>query len=235
MTTCSVAASSASSSSWRSSLRASRSPVSGSTAEHVVAVDDRRAREDAVVEADQADHAVRDRPHRDHGADGEGAGAEVGAGGSSGQPRLEHRPHVGQPELEPALVGGRGGAGQLALELRDLPRIVGGHVGEGAHACRAVRRSSPRRWSRRAGRTGRRSAGRGARRAGRRDRSRCCRRRRAGGHGRGGGGRHRSWQRREGSGRGRPARCCARTSPSRTPTWPRGRCPSGHPPRRPTG
>ena len=39
-----------------------------------------RAREDTVVEPDQADHAVRHRAHRHHRADGQGAGAEVGAG-----------------------------------------------------------------------------------------------------------------------------------------------------------
>ena len=35
---------------------------------------------DAVVEAEQADHPVRDRAHRHHRRDGEGAGAEVGPG-----------------------------------------------------------------------------------------------------------------------------------------------------------
>ena len=76
-----MAAITASSRSWRSSLRASRSPVSGSAGEHVVAVDEPGPREDAVVESEQADHPVGHRAHRHHRADGEGAGAEVGAGG----------------------------------------------------------------------------------------------------------------------------------------------------------
>jgi hypothetical protein len=45
----------------------------------VVAVDAAAAREDAVVEAEQRDDAVRHRAHRHHGADGQLAGAEVGA------------------------------------------------------------------------------------------------------------------------------------------------------------
>src|SRR5262245_31641772 len=48
--------------------------------EDVVTVGPGGAREDAVVEAEQADHAVRDRAHRDHRAHSEGAGAEVGPG-----------------------------------------------------------------------------------------------------------------------------------------------------------
>ena len=48
--------------------------------QHVVAVDDAQPREHAVVEADQADHPVRHRPHRHHRAHRQRAGAEVGPG-----------------------------------------------------------------------------------------------------------------------------------------------------------
>ena len=88
MTTCSVAASSASRNSWRSSLRGVTLAGQRPAAEDVVAVDGVAAREDAVVEADQADHAVRHRAHRHHRADRERAGAEVGPRRSAGQPRL---------------------------------------------------------------------------------------------------------------------------------------------------
>ena len=71
----------ASSSSCRSSLRRSRSPVSGSRASTSSPSTTAAAREDAVVEAEQADHPVRHRAHRHHRADGERAGAEVRAGG----------------------------------------------------------------------------------------------------------------------------------------------------------
>ena len=47
--------------------------------QHVVTVDDAESREDAVVEADEADHPVRHRTHRHHRAHRQGAGAEVGA------------------------------------------------------------------------------------------------------------------------------------------------------------
>ena len=48
--------------------------------QHVVAVDDAEPREHAVVEADQAHHPVRHRPHRHHRAHRQRAGAEVRAG-----------------------------------------------------------------------------------------------------------------------------------------------------------
>ena len=74
---------------------ASRSPVSGRRSQHVVAVDGAAAREHPVVESDQAHDAVRDRAHRHHRADGERAGAEVGARRSAGQPGLQQRADVG--------------------------------------------------------------------------------------------------------------------------------------------
>jgi hypothetical protein len=67
--------------------------------EHVVTVDDAGAREDAVIEAEQADHAVRHGAHRHHRADREGAGAEVGASGPAREAAAEEGAYVGQPEL----------------------------------------------------------------------------------------------------------------------------------------
>ena len=68
--------------------------------EHVVAVDRAGAREDAVVETEQADHAVRDRAHRHQGGHGQRAGAEVGAGRATGEALPHQRAYVGQPQLE---------------------------------------------------------------------------------------------------------------------------------------
>ena len=65
--------------------------------QYVVAVDDAEAREDAVVETDQADHPVRHGSHRHHRAHGQGSGAEVGPGRTSGQVLVEQCPDVGQP------------------------------------------------------------------------------------------------------------------------------------------
>ena len=238
MTTCSVAASSASRNSWRSSLRGSRSPVQGPAAEDVVAVDGVAAREDPVVEADQADHAVRHRAHRDHRADRQRAGAEVGPRRPPGQPRPEQRADVGEPQLGTTGRRRGGGPGQLALELRQLPRVVATDLREVADP--AAQRVHP------LGDRGRRlqpgqavcRAGRAARPAVRRGRSRCCRRRRAGARARGGDGRRRSSRRRAAPGRGRSARCCWGSAPSRTAagTWRRAPSARGcRPPSDPAG
>ena len=106
----------------------------GAAGQHVVTVDPARAREDTVVEPDEADHAVRHRAHRHHRADGQGAGAEVGAGGSSAQALWQQRADVGLPEHR-VLVGGAGGyPGQLAVELGDLPVVVERGRGQPVHA-----------------------------------------------------------------------------------------------------
>ena len=88
--------------------------------QHVVAVDDAEAREDAVVETDQADHPVRHGPHRHHRAHGQGSGAEVGPGRASGQVLVEQRPDVGQPQRR---VGARTGLLQHFCELTLAPAV----------------------------------------------------------------------------------------------------------------
>lgn len=96
------------------------------TRQDVVAVGDVGARKDAVVEADQAHHAMRHRAHGDHGAHRQRAGAEVGAGGTAGQLPLQQGPHVGQPQCR---AGPRARVRQhfrqFAVELRLLPLLVG--------------------------------------------------------------------------------------------------------------
>jgi hypothetical protein len=103
--------------------------------EDVVAVEEAGPREDPVVEAEQADDAVRHRAHRHHRADGERAGAEVGPRRPAGQATTQQGPDVGEPQLELAVPGfgphtHLGSARQLALELRELPGVVGWYVGE---------------------------------------------------------------------------------------------------------
>ena len=91
--------------------------------QHVVAVGDRAAREDAVVEAHQADHPVRHRPHRHQRGDGEVAGAEVGPGGARLGALLQQGAHVGQPQLGGPPVAASRSAVDLTLELRHLPLL----------------------------------------------------------------------------------------------------------------
>ena len=59
----------------------------GIAGQDVVTVHGRVAREHAVVQAQQAHHPMRDRPHRHHGAHRERPGAEVGPRRTAGQPR----------------------------------------------------------------------------------------------------------------------------------------------------
>ncbi len=112
----------------------------GPAGEHVVTVDRPGAREDAVVEAEQAHHAVRHRPHRHQRRDGQRAGAEVGPGGPAGEALAHQRADVGQPQLEArrrrvAVDHGR----QLALHLAGLPLVAPRDGGE----LRRRRRRSP--------------------------------------------------------------------------------------------
>ncbi len=65
-------------------------------AENVVAIDAGASRELAVVQAEQADHAVRHRTHRHHGAHGQVPGPEVRPGGSARQPLGEQGMDVGE-------------------------------------------------------------------------------------------------------------------------------------------
>src|SRR5450759_2902725 len=68
-------------------------------AENVVAIDAGAARELAVVQAEQADHAVRHRTHRHHGAHSQVPGPEVRPGGSARQPLGEQGMDVGERPL----------------------------------------------------------------------------------------------------------------------------------------
>ena len=99
--------------------------------EHVVAVDDAQAREDAVVETDEADHPVRHRPHRHHRAHRQRAGAEVGPCRPAREMPVEERANVGQAHLR---LRARARVGQhvaeLALQLAGLPGVVVVDAGE---------------------------------------------------------------------------------------------------------
>ncbi len=95
---------------------------------HVVAVAGRDAREDAVVEAQQADHPVRHRAHRHQRADGQVAGAEVGPGGPPAQPVGEQVAHLRSGELGPA--GRRAGlVGHLLEQPPELGALPGVALG----------------------------------------------------------------------------------------------------------
>jgi hypothetical protein len=95
----------------------------------VVAVARGLAREDAVVQAEQADDAVGDRPHRHERAERQVARAEVGPGGAALEPFLQERPDFGEGDREAA-----GGPGLLVevlekpVELAALPRVAVGRV-----------------------------------------------------------------------------------------------------------
>ncbi len=90
----------------------------------VVAVARAAAREDAVVEAEQADDAMRDRPHRHERADRQVAGAEVRARRASLQPLGEQRADLGQGDRRVEPVRLRDRRVEQALELRALPRVA---------------------------------------------------------------------------------------------------------------
>ena len=108
-----------------------------SAREDVVAVDGALPREDAVVEAEQADDPVRHRAHRHHRADGQAAGPEVGAGRASGEVVVEERPDVGEPQRAgTALPRVDLDPGQLALHLTDLPLVGAVHLRQRGHAAR---------------------------------------------------------------------------------------------------
>ena len=92
--------------------------------QRVIAVRSSGAREDGVVEADQADHPMRYRPHRHHGAHGQRPGAEVGPGGTAGQVPAEQLGHVRQPQL--GLIPWPGGGHHIVefpLQLAELPGV----------------------------------------------------------------------------------------------------------------
>ena len=185
--------------------------------QHVVAVGDGAAREDAVVETDQADHPVRHRPHRHQRGDGQVAGAEVGPGGSRLGALLQQRADVGQPQL-----GGPPGRGvthavDLALELRHLPLLRHRRRGQVEDAVPEL--GQPRLQG---GGAAQRvdadaRAGRPAPPAGPRDRPGRCRRRRAAAPRPGCGRRSRPSPPRAGCGRGPRARCSGRSRRAGTP------------------
>ncbi len=85
--------------------------------DEVVVVDVGLAGEDAVVEAEEADDPVGDRPHRHQRADGQVPGAEVGPRRVAPQPVGEQRADLGQGQLRPAGRTGR----RLGLPASALP------------------------------------------------------------------------------------------------------------------
>ena len=97
--------------------------------DEVVAVSRARAREDLVVEAEQADHAVRDRTHRHERADGEVAGAEVRARGAAaeavGQKRADVRQLQGRRRRLGVCRRLREDIGKEVRELLALPGVAG--------------------------------------------------------------------------------------------------------------
>ncbi len=143
--------------------------------EQVVAVGHARAGEHAVVEPEQADHAVRHRPHRHQRGDGEGAGAEVGPGRAAAQPVGEQR--RGRRPARAATVAACGPAARTAAAssaracapCHASAPVVGGERVEARPSsaatqplerllARTARRARPRagRRTRRAARAGRR-------------------------------------------------------------------------------
>ena len=179
----------------------------------VVAVARRLARERAVVEAEQADDAVRDRAHRDERADRQVAGPEVRARRAALEAVGEQRADLRQRQLRAARLARLLDDGvEDPLQLRALPGVVRGgrgeRVGGGGDRLRpgADRPAAAEAVDRR------RAGGRRARPCRRRARSRCSRRRRSGARPRTAGGPPPSSSRRRAAGR------------ARTPTCPRRGC-----------
>ena len=103
--------------------------------DEVVAVALEVAGEDAVVEAEQADHPVGDRPHRDERADRQVAGAEVRPRRAASQAVGEKSAHVGRAQLDGAHPPGGGGLVHEVVE----------EAAEAAVAARRPARRSPSR------------------------------------------------------------------------------------------
>ena len=99
------------------------------TGDDVVAVDAAAAREDPVVQAEQADHPVRHRPHRHHGADGQRAGAEVRAGGSAAEPTAQQRAEIGQRQAPCVRPGFRAPSRTKAISVRSCADCHSSPVG----------------------------------------------------------------------------------------------------------
>ena len=100
----------------------------GIAQKQVVAVAGRHARERAVVQAEQADDAVRHRPHRQQRADGQRARAEVRARRSPGEPVGEQLPHLGRRDIDRRGAGLADEVVQDAVQLCALPDIARGDV-----------------------------------------------------------------------------------------------------------
>ena len=92
--------------------------------QQVVAVARRLAREHAVVEAEQADDAVRHRPHRDERADRQAAGPEVRARRAALEAVGEQRLDLAERQLRRRPARLAGDVVEDALELRALPRVA---------------------------------------------------------------------------------------------------------------
>ena len=123
MTSVSVAASTASSNSCRSSLRGSRSPVNGPRASTSSPSVTPTRGKTPVVEAEQAHDPVRHGPHRHQRRDREHAGAEVGARRPAGEPVGEHRADVGEAEVDVRRPAPDAQPVELALHLPELPGV----------------------------------------------------------------------------------------------------------------
>ena len=117
--------------------------------DEVVVVDVDLAGEHAVVEAEEADDPVGDRPHGHQRAHGEVPGAEVGPGRAAPQAVGQQRADLRETELRPVAVGGAGPAGfcfarhvvEQMPEFRRLPRVGG--AGGGQHGGRVGQGGGP--------------------------------------------------------------------------------------------
>ena len=99
--------------------------------QHVVAVGPGAAGKGQIVHPQQADHAVRDRTHRVHGADRQRAGAEVGPSGPAAETVREEGLQLGPGQHR--LLGGlaAGQCGEHPERLPGLPAVGGAGGGEG--------------------------------------------------------------------------------------------------------
>ena len=181
MISASWAASSASSSSWRSSERGSRSPTRGSASSRSSPSRAVLPRERAVVEAEQADDAVGHRAHRHQRADRQVPAAEVGAGRPSREAVGEQRPDLGERQLPRLRRPPSEMLAEQPVELAPLPGVAVGGRGQRVDSSLQLLRPGARQCAAARARRARRRGGRPARRSVQPVRSRRCRPRRVAG------------------------------------------------------
>ena len=93
-------------------------------ADDVVTIRFRSPGEDAVVDSEQADHSMRHRTHRQHGADGQGAGAEVCPAGPPAERVGQQRRDLGQAQGRIAcVIRGEGEITELVVRVAELPGV----------------------------------------------------------------------------------------------------------------